>query len=52
MTTYYLQDGTPENHNGYRESRMFLDDHRHNGCVIIRTYSADTWIDARMQVPA
>ena len=48
---FYLQDGLPDNTEGLRESRMFLDDYLHVGCMPINTYEADRWVEAREQVP-
>jgi len=48
---YYLQEGIPQNPEGYQESRLFLDSYVHKNCVVIQTITAYSWLDARLQLP-
>lgn len=45
--TFYLQNGTPENNEGGQYVRVFLDDHLHPECELIKKIVADDWKAAR-----
>jgi hypothetical protein len=59
MPTYYLQEGVPESTGparmpqagGIKLSKVFLDDKLHDKCVLIQKIEADSWKEARLQIP-
>lgn len=50
MKGFYLQDGAPDNADGWKERHVFIDDYLHPDCILIDHIVAATWLAAKKMV--